>query len=140
MSSLMSSNYAQIRLYKTGITLFVSAYGTAATNEGPNTSFSQLFTCIHQSAKAALGIIVPYKGSNYVQDNIVATLSQQQKQLRLQIESTTNATSQRALRRQRTNILRQNNCRLRAKLRLNMQIVLSKISIQPTTVGKCSKQ
>ena len=82
------------------------------TND-PNTALSRMLTCIHQSAKATIGIAEPFKGSNYVQDNIVATLSQNQKQLRLQIESSTNTTSQRALHKQRTDILRQINHRLR---------------------------
>ncbi len=57
--------------------------------QDPNIALSQLLTCIRQAARATIGTAKPYKGPHYSPDHIVAKLSQRQKQLRLQIESST---------------------------------------------------
>ena len=79
----------------------------------PNKALADILNCVKKSAETTIGTIPTNKATRYCQDHLVASLSEEQKQLHLRIEACNDSNTQKELRKPRTCKLRQLNRRLR---------------------------
>ena len=79
----------------------------------PNKALADMLNLVKTSAETTIGTIPTNRTTRYCQDHLVASLSEEQKQLRLRIEACNDSNTRKELRKLRTCTLRKLNNRLR---------------------------